>query len=324
MPKPVSTKNHRHTRIATLGLLLALAATAPLSAHGTVVYPMSRVYRVYLANPDNPAFPLAAAAVTTDGTLSYYTWNELSRNIPQAVTAGLPTAFDYSPWVPDGQLASGGRTDPNSPDYPRTYAGLDQVSPNWPTTTVSAGSTIQVDFLATAPHDPSVWDVWMTTPSWSPTSPLTWAHMAYLGRPTVTLNAGHYYFDVTIPSNRSGHHVIWVAWHRDDPVGEVFFSTSDVMVMPTGTATFVRGDSNEDGSWDISDPIQTLQMLFGMGSTNCDAALDANDDDAVNLADAVYQLAALFNSGAWFPAPINCGSDPTPGTLDCIAFSSCP
>ena len=51
---------------------------------------------------------LAETAVEIDGTLSYYTWNELSRNIEDAVTDGLPEGYDYSEWVPDGELASGG------------------------------------------------------------------------------------------------------------------------------------------------------------------------------------------------------------------------
>ncbi|MGK0204885.1 MAG: chitin-binding protein, partial [Planctomycetota bacterium] len=161
----------KHTVYLAIGLstIAALALTpSPVIPHGTVTSPISRVYRVYQSNPSNPNFALAANAVAIDGQLSYYTWNELSRNIPQAVQAGLPPGFDYSPWVPDGELASGGRTDPNSTAYPRTYAGLDQVSPNWPTTPVTAGETLSVDFLVTATHSPSVWDVWMTTADWQP------------------------------------------------------------------------------------------------------------------------------------------------------------
>jgi predicted carbohydrate-binding protein with CBM5 and CBM33 domain len=216
-----------------LTLLSAALIGSTLIAHGSVVDPPSRVYRVYQANPDNPSFALAQNAVDMDGTLSYYTWNELSRNIPAAVQAGLPEGFDYSPWVPDGQLASGGRVDPFSSEYPRTYAGVDQVSPDWPKKTVTAGSTMAVDFLATAVHEPSVWDVWMTTPDWDPNEPLTWAKMEFIGRPTPTLTGNHYYFDVDIPLDRSGHHVMWVAWQRDDSVGEVFFSTCDLEIERT-------------------------------------------------------------------------------------------
>lgn len=210
--------------------MLATITVPNILAHGTVVSPISRVYRIYQANPDNPSFALAANAVTMDGSLSYYTWNEVSRNIGQAVQAGLPAGFDYSTWIPDGQLASAGRVDPNSAEYPRTYAGLDQVSADWPTTAVTAGQTINVDFLATAVHSPSVWDVWMTTPDWTRPTQLNWDQMEFLGRPQPVLSGNHFTFDLDIPANRSGHHVLWVAWQRDDPVGEVFISTSDLMI----------------------------------------------------------------------------------------------
>ena len=205
---------------------------ADLTAHGTVVSPPSRVYNIYQANPANPSFALAANAVALDGQLSYYTWNEVSRNIPQAVQAGLPPGFDYSPWMPDGEIASAGRTNPNSTVYPRTYRGLDQVSSDWPTTPMTGGQVFTVDFLATAPHNPSVWDVWMTKPGWDPNMPLTWDQMEFLGRPSPILNGNHYTFDLDVPRNRSGHHVLWVTWQRNDPVGEVFVSTSDVLIAP--------------------------------------------------------------------------------------------
>jgi predicted carbohydrate-binding protein with CBM5 and CBM33 domain len=205
---------------------------------------------VYASNPEIPSFQLAKNAIETDGTQSYYTWMELSRNIPEAVDAGLPAGFDYSQWVPDGALASGGRVDPNSSVYPRTYAGLDQVSGDWPTTPAQAGQPLAVDFYATTPHDPSVWDVWMTTANWNPSQSLNWAQMEFLGRPTVTLTDMHYTFDVMIPADRVGHHVLWIAWQRDDPVGEVFFSTSDLMIAPP---SFLAGDYNQDHVVDAAD-----------------------------------------------------------------------
>jgi predicted carbohydrate-binding protein with CBM5 and CBM33 domain len=229
--------------LTSAALLLAHAA-APLP-HGTVVAPLSRVYRVYQSNPENPSFPLAANAVRIDGTSSYYTWNELSRNIPAAVSAGLPPGFDYSPWIPDGQLASAGRVDPQS--FGRTYAGLDQVSAEWPTSTVVAGAMLQVEFLATAPHNPSVWDVWMTSADWDASTALNWRQMRFLGRPSVSFAGNRYRFDVQFPADRRGPHVLWVAWQRDDPAGEVFFSTSDLEVRApnddcSGALPLTEGD----------------------------------------------------------------------------------
>ena len=254
-----------HAARALIPLALLAVAPAPALGHGTVVTPVSRVYRVYQSNPENPNFSLAANAVAIDGKLSYYTWNEVSRNIPQAVQAGLPAGFDYSPWMPDGMLASAGRVDPQSAEYPRTYAGLDQVSTDWPATSVTAGETILVDFLATAPHDPSVWDVWMTTPGWDPNTPLTWGEMEFLGRPSVNFSGTHYTFDLQVPSNRVGRHVLWVAWQRNDPVGEVFVSTTDLDVRPINDEC--------DGATPLFDgvngPFSTSYASVSPGAASC-------------------------------------------------------
>lgn len=313
------TTNRRQLTLL-LCICIMLASAVAAFGHGTLVHPMSRVYRVYRANPENPDFALARSAIAMDGTGSYYSWNEVSQNIPEAVRGGLPPGFDYSPWVGDGQLASGGRVDRE--EFARTYTGLDQVGSQWPATQVTAGETIEVDFLATATHDPSVWDVWMTTADWDPDSALNWAQMEHLGRPGVTFSESHYYFDLQIPTDRSGRHVLWVTWQRDDPVGEVFFSTSDLLVLPVnGPGSFVRADSNADGRLDISDPVLTLRWLFGPDGPGprCLKPLDADDDGLIGLSDPIYTLLFLFQGGAapGFPFPA-CGQDPTDDILaDC-------
>jgi len=281
------------------GVCAVTLLAGDLSAHGTVVSPQSRVHKVYQSNPENPSFALAANAIAMDGKTAYYTWNEVSRNISQAVQAGLPAGFDYSPWMPDGQLASAGRTDPGSPDYNWTYAGLDQVSADWPTTPVTAGETILVDYLATAPHNPSVWDVWMTTPDWDPSMPLTWGKMEFLGRPVVGFDGSHYTFDLDIPTDRSGHHVLWVAWQRDDPVGEVFISVSDLDIEPA------------DPFADLGDGlagIHGLPQLTGAGTLNAGDPVAISLDDALGNASAtlVLGLTALdapFKGGVLVPHP---------------------
>ncbi|MEE2856100.1 MAG: hypothetical protein VX949_01760 [Planctomycetota bacterium] len=88
---------------------------------------------------------------------------------------------------------------------------------------------------------------------------------------------------------------------------------------------FDRGDANQDGGFDISDPITMLGFLFNSGSVPCLLACDANDDNGVDISDAVYCLSGLFGSGAQPPAPHGvCGEDPTPGSLSCDATNNCP
>jgi hypothetical protein len=40
-----------------------------------------------------------------------------------------------------------------------------------------------------------------------------------------------YNWNITIPTDRSGHVAMVVIWQREDPAGEAFFSTSDLNVQ---------------------------------------------------------------------------------------------
>lgn len=88
--------------------------------------------------------------------------------------------------------------------------------------------------------------------------------------------------------------------------------------------TFVRGDTNADGTIDITDPIYALGYLFSNGPATCLNALDANDDNGVDISDAINLLGYLFGGGAAPPAPVICGPDPTPGAIECAGFAACP
>ncbi len=90
-------------------------------------------------------------------------------------------------------------------------------------------------------------------------------------------------------------------------------------------ADFVRGDTNNDGGTDIADIIFLLASLFESGAPApaCKDAADMNDDGGLDISDAISGLSALFSGGS-IPAPIGaCGADPTADTLDCQA-GNCP
>ncbi len=94
----------------------------------------------------------------------------------------------------------------------------------------------------------------------------------------------------------------------------------------TPPPTFVRADVNDDGAVNIADAVASLSALFdGTIVPNCDDATDANDDGAFDIADAVHTLSNLFSGGPPPAAPFpTCGVDPTGDTLSCDAFTSCP
>lgn len=110
-----------------------------------------------------------------------------------------------------------------------------------------------------------------------------------------------------------------------DEVGNVTTELFTVTVDEC-QASFLRGDTNDDGTYDISDAIYILGYIFsGAADPTCMDALDENDDGQIQIADAIYHFSALFMGGSPPAAPYDsCGVDPTPDSLDCESYQSCP
>lgn len=77
---------------------------------------------------------------------------------------------------------------------------------------------------------------------------------------------------------------------------------------------FIRGDCNDDGTVDLSDPVFNLEHQFlGRYDPDCLAALDTNADGAVDLSDPIYNLEHQFLGR---PAPLapypDCGPESLP------------
>lgn len=93
-------------------------------------------------------------------------------------------------------------------------------------------------------------------------------------------------------------------------------------------SSFVRGDCNTDGSKNIADAVFELSALFPVGppaSVSCDDACDANDDGVINIADPVALLNELFGAPSLpLPPPALCDVDPTPDGANCVMNAACP
>lgn len=86
---------------------------------------------------------------------------------------------------------------------------------------------------------------------------------------------------------------------------------------------FVRGDANQDGTLDISDPIGILAHLFSGAPVTCNDAVDSNDDGQIDISDAIYMLAHLFAGGPDPKPPYpQIGPDLTPDTIDCEHYGA--
>ena len=96
---------------------------------------------------------------------------------------------------------------------------------------------------------------------------------------------------------------------------------------PACEATFRRGDSNADGTVDITDGVVLLSALFQGGAMpSCMDSSDTNDDGTMDIADPIFIFQYLFIGGDAPPAPGpgECGVDPTRDVLDCQAYDGCP
>jgi predicted carbohydrate-binding protein with CBM5 and CBM33 domain len=211
------------TAVATfaLGTLALVTQSDPAVAHGAAMQPGARTYLCWKdglspqgdIRPNNPA---CSAAVATSGTNSLYNWFSVLRSDAGGRTTGF---------IPDGSLCSGGN--PN-------FTGYDAARNDWPLTHLTAGRTIEFNYSNWA-HHPGTFYFYVTKDSWSPTRPLAWSD---LEQPFLTVtnppqsgavgtNEGHYYFNGTLPANKSGRHIIYSRWVRSDS-NENFFGCSDV------------------------------------------------------------------------------------------------
>ncbi len=83
---------------------------------------------------------------------------------------------------------------------------------------------------------------------------------------------------------------------------------------------FLRGDSNGDAAIDIADPILTLFALFASTPLFCPDAADADDSGTLSISDPIIVLIYLFQNGVP-PAPPfpQLGVDVQPDELPCEA-----
>ncbi len=111
---------------------------------------------------------------------------------------------------------------------------------------------------------------------------------------------------------------------RDQILADPSLDSNGNEILDGCETPFSRGDANGDGQFNIADPIATLTHLFGGLELDCRSAADINDDDALDLADAIFALLVQFTGGVAISPPFDCGIDPTPGPLQCLEFLACP
>lgn len=95
----------------------------------------------------------------------------------------------------------------------------------------------------------------------------------------------------------------------------------DLVIFPNaGTSiTFLRGDANNDEQVNLADAVFLLNYLFKGGEAPvCEDAADTDDSGGVSITDAIRLLNYLFKGGEAIAQPYpDSGEDPTPDSLLC-------
>ena len=210
------------TAVATIcALLLGLT---PAHAHGVAIVPGSRTYLCYQDGPTGsgaltPTNPACQAAVAQSGTTPLYNWFAVLDSNANGRGQG---------YVPDGTLCSAGNKSPYD------FSAYNAARDDWPKTHLTSGATIEVDYSNWAAH-PGEFRIYLTKQGWSPTTPLAWADLGLLttvSNPpqvgTPGTDGGHYHWNMTLPSGRTGAAEMFIQWVRSDSP-ENFFSCSDLV-----------------------------------------------------------------------------------------------
>jgi predicted carbohydrate-binding protein with CBM5 and CBM33 domain len=201
---------------AAMGITVLAAAGA--QAHGSPTSPGSRTYLCYqdglLAGGDlKPQNAECAKAVATGGTQPLYDWFAVLRSDGAGRTRGF---------IPDGRLCGGG-TD--------KYAPYDTPAADWPATRLTSGANWTFHYNAWAAH-PGQFRLYITKDSYDPTKALSWDDLEdtpfSTWDETVPNGNGEYFWDVKLPANKTGRHIIYSVWQRSDSQ-ETFYGCSDVV-----------------------------------------------------------------------------------------------
>ncbi|NEA67911.1 lytic polysaccharide monooxygenase [Streptomyces sp. SID12488] len=211
-------------------LLLTLSAAGPAQAHGA---PTSPVSRAYACSPDGGSLARTAAcraAVTANGGEPFTFWD----NVRVGDVNGRDRAV-----IPDGRLCSGGLP---------AYRGLDLARSDWPSTTLAPGARLTMTYRSTIPHT-GTFKMFLTKPGYDPSGPLNWSDLpdrpfAEVKDPAMTGDA--YRFGMTLPSDRTGHHVLYTIW-QNSSTADTYYSCSDVVFPEAKSATGSTGASDSSG-----------------------------------------------------------------------------
>jgi chitin-binding protein len=285
--------------VAAASPLLGVWAAVPAQAHGAPTDPVSRVFA---CSPDGDATGSAAcrAAVAANGA-PFTAWD----NLRIANVNGRDRQT-----VPDGKMCGGGLP---------AYRGLDLARSDWPSTRLTPGATLSMRYVSTIPHT-GTFRLYLTKPGYDPAKPLTWADLpeqpfAEVKDPALT--DGAYRIRATLPSDRTGRHVLYTVW-RNSSTPDTYYSCSDVVFPEAGTEagtgsgggspTPATGDGDagaDSGKEPASSPSPTVERSRAQ-ATASPAARASTAARAQDTSDST-PVASTADRGSGVSAPLVAG-----------------
>jgi chitin-binding protein len=210
-------------------LLLGVWAAGPARAHGAPTDPVSRVFACS-PDGDDTGSPACRAAVAANGT-PFTAWD----NLRVANVGGRDRQT-----IADGELCSGGLP---------AYRGLDLARSDWPATRLTAGAALTMRYASTIPHT-GTFRLYLTKPGYDPSKSLTWADLPERPFAEVTdpaLTDGAYRIRATVPSDRTGRHVLYTIW-QNSGTPDTYYSCSDVVFAEAKSASAAGAGAGTTGS----------------------------------------------------------------------------
>lgn len=202
------------TYLFTILLLFPFAALP----HGSMEYPISRVYHCFKEGPENPnSEACKAVASSNQGKQALYDWNGINQQFANG---------NHKSIIPDGTLCSANKT---------LYSVLDVPRSDWVMTNIYPDKFNMLNFIyyATAAHATKYFMFYITKEDYDPSNPLKWSDLEE--NPFCTINNPsdvnkRYKLNCPFPSVKPGRHVIYNIWQRSDST-EAFYACIDVNIL---------------------------------------------------------------------------------------------
>ena len=255
-------------------------------SHGSMANPVSRIYNCFLENPENPKSDACKEAVSVGGKQALYDWNGVNQG----------NANDrHREIVPDGQLCGGGK---------ELFKGMNLARDDWFTNNITPDSdgNIQFVFRATAPHSTKYFEFYITRDGYDPLQPLRWSDLEpspFCSIENVELVNGNYVMNCPFPNSKSGKHVVYNIWQRDDSP-EAFYTCVDVNISGNLPTSPFKSIGQIRALEDLSEGDRVIFRLFDENFSDVESVALEIDQSRTTAEEWSFALADKINTESQF------------------------